>query len=47
MKQIIHLMYDLREMGGYWKLKDEALDHCLWRSHFARGRGPVVRQTTG
>jgi hypothetical protein len=26
-------------------LKEEALDRTLWRSHFGRGYGPVVRQT--
>jgi len=23
---------DLKEMGGYWKLEEEALDHTLWRN---------------
>jgi hypothetical protein len=27
-------------------LKEEALDRNLWRTHFGRGYGPVVRQTT-
>jgi len=31
---------------GYCKLKEEALDRNLWRTHFWRGYGPVVRQTT-
>jgi hypothetical protein len=26
-------------------LKEEALDHTLWRTRFGRGYGPVVRQT--
>jgi hypothetical protein len=26
-------------------LKEETLDHTLWRTHFGRGYGPVVRQT--
>ena len=25
------LLNDLREMTGYWKLKEETLDHNLWR----------------
>jgi hypothetical protein len=27
-------------------LKEEALDRTMWRAHFGRGYGPVVRQTT-
>jgi hypothetical protein len=37
---------DLRKKRGYWKLKEDALDHTLWRTRFRRGYGPVVRQTT-
>jgi hypothetical protein len=37
---------DFKEMRGYWKLKQDALDHTVWRTHFGRGSGPVVRQTT-
>jgi len=40
------LLYDLKEKKGCWKLKEEALDHTLWRSRFGRSYGPVVRQTT-
>jgi hypothetical protein len=29
----------------YWKFKEEALDHTLWRTRFGRGYVPVVRQT--
>jgi hypothetical protein len=39
------LLDDLKEKGGYWKLKDEALDRSQWKSRFGRGYGPVVRQT--
>jgi hypothetical protein len=42
-KQILN---DLKEKIRYWKLKEEALDRTLWRTCFARGYGPVVRQTT-
>jgi hypothetical protein len=33
-------------MRRYWKLKEEALDRTLLKTHFGRGYGPVVRQTT-
>ena len=38
------LLDDLKETRGYCILKEEALDHTLWRSRFGRGYGPVVRQ---
>jgi len=34
------LLDDRKENRGYWRLKEEALDHTVWR----RGYGPVVRQ---
>jgi hypothetical protein len=37
---------DLKERRGYYHLKEEALDHTMWRFRFGRGFGPVVRQTT-
>jgi hypothetical protein len=37
---------DLKEGRGYSHLKEEALDHTMWRAGFGRGFGPVVRQTT-
>jgi hypothetical protein len=37
---------NLKETRGYWKLKEEALDRILWRTHLGIGYGPVVRQTT-
>jgi hypothetical protein len=40
------LLDDLKEEREYWKLKEEAVDCSLWRTRFARGYGPVVRQTT-
>jgi hypothetical protein len=40
------LLDDLKEKKRYWKLKEEALDHALWRTRFGRGYGPVVRQNT-
>jgi hypothetical protein len=36
----------LLEKRIYWKLKEEVLDHNLWTTHFGRGYGTVVRQTT-
>jgi hypothetical protein len=39
------LLEDLKEKKGYWKLKEEALLHTLWRTRFGSGYG-VVRQTT-
>jgi hypothetical protein len=37
-----HLLGDLKEKRGNWKLKEQAPDH----SHFGRGYGPVIKQTT-
>jgi hypothetical protein len=39
------LLDDLKEMRGYYHLKEEALDRTMWRARFGRGFGPVVRQT--
>ena len=39
------LLDDPLETRGHSKLKQEALDHTLWRTRFGRGYGPVVRQT--
>jgi len=38
------LLDGLKEKRGYWELKEEALDRTLWRPHYRRGHGPVVRQ---
>ena len=35
-----------KERKGYWNLKEETLAGTVWRTHFGRGYGPVVRQTT-
>jgi hypothetical protein len=40
------LLDDVKERRGYSHLKEEALDCTMWRAHFGRGFGPVVRQTT-
>ena len=36
-----------RPEGGEdnWNLKEEALDHSLWKTHFGIGYGPFTRQT--
>jgi hypothetical protein len=39
------LLDDLKEKGGYWKLKEEALDRTLWRTRFGRSCGPVVKDS--
>jgi len=40
------LLDELKERRRYSHLKEEALDRTMWRAHFGRGFGPVVRQTT-
>ena len=40
------LLDDLKDRGGYYHLKEEALDRTVWRDRFGRGVGPVVRQIT-
>jgi hypothetical protein len=37
------LLYVIKELTGYCKLKAEALDRFVWRSRFDRDYGPVVR----
>jgi hypothetical protein len=39
------LLDDLKENRGCCKLKEEALDHTLWRTRCGRGYG-LVRQIT-
>jgi len=36
---------DRKEKRGYCKLKEEALDHTLWRNGLGRSYGTVVRLT--
>jgi hypothetical protein len=33
----MQLLDDLKETRRYWKLKEEAQDCTLWRTHFGRG----------
>jgi len=39
------LLDDLKDRRGYSHLKEEALDHTMWRHRFG-GFGPVVRHNT-
>jgi len=39
------LLNELKERGGYCRLKEEALGRTAWRAGFGRSFGPVVRQT--
>jgi len=39
------LLDQLKETIGCWQLKEEALDRTLWVTGFAKGYGPVIRQT--
>ena len=38
------LLDDREETRRDWTLKEEALDHTLWRIRFGRNYGPVIRQ---
>jgi hypothetical protein len=40
------LLDDIKQKRGSCKLKEEALDCTVWRSHIGRGYGSAVRQTT-
>jgi hypothetical protein len=40
------LLDDLKDKREYSHLKEEAMDRTMWRNHFGRGFGPVVRQNT-
>jgi hypothetical protein len=40
------LFDDLKERREYSHLKEEALNRTMWRAHFGRGIGPVLRKTT-
>jgi hypothetical protein len=40
------LLNYLKERRRYSHLKEEALGRTMWRAHFGRGFGPVVRQNT-
>ena len=40
------LLDDLKGRRGYSHLKEEALDHTMWRHRFGGSFGPVVIQNT-
>jgi hypothetical protein len=40
------LLDDHKETSRDWKLQEEAVYCTLWKNHFGRGYGPIVRQTT-
>jgi hypothetical protein len=40
------LLDDLKDRRGHSHLKEEALDHTMWRNRFGGGFEPVVRQNT-
>jgi hypothetical protein len=42
-----HLLDDLKERRGYWKLEEKALDRTLWIIRFGRGYGSVVKTDYG
>jgi hypothetical protein len=44
-KRCKQLLNGLKEKREYLKLKEEALDHTMWRTHSGRGCGLVVKQT--
>jgi len=38
------LLDDTKEKKCYWRLKEEALDHTVWKTCFERRCGSVIRQ---
>jgi hypothetical protein len=40
------LLDNLKGEKEYWKMKEEALNHTVWRTRFGRGYGTVIRQIT-
>jgi len=43
-KKTKQLLYNPKETSGYRELKDEALDHTIWRTRFGRGYGDFDSQ---
>ena len=41
------LLNEHKGKRGYWKLKEGALDHTLWRTGVGRDYGNVVREAKG
>jgi len=40
------LLNDRKQTGGYWKLKEEALDSTRWRTRCGRSNGLVAWKNT-
>ena len=40
-----HLLGDVKEVRGYRKLKEEAVDRTQWQTRFVRGCGLVAKKT--
>jgi len=40
------LLDNFKEMTGYYKMKEETLDHTMWWTRFGRGIGRGIRHTT-
>jgi hypothetical protein len=40
------LLDDFKKRRGYLKLKEEVSDCTVWRIHFGRGCGRVIKQIT-
>jgi hypothetical protein len=45
-KKDISSYWITKETRRYWKLKEEALDHTVRKTHSGKGYRPVVKQTT-
>jgi uncharacterized protein YtpQ (UPF0354 family) len=43
----MQILGDVKEEKGYWKLKEEAVDHTVWRTGFGRGYEIGERQSGG
>jgi hypothetical protein len=44
-KNVKQLLVELVDTRGYRKLKEEARDSTLWRTHFGRAYRAIIRQT--
>jgi hypothetical protein len=46
-RRYTQLLNDLKKTREYWKLKQGVLYRTVWRSHFGKGDGPVVKTDYG
>ena len=44
--RLVFFFFCLKERRGYCHMKEEAVDHTMWRARFGRGFVPAIRQTT-